>query len=128
MKDGLVHVHRCRCRRCVGGRVRKVGLAKQGIARKALGINPRFRNHLSDEESWNAALRLEVKSQGTARPVVTRFLAARDQSDANKAIGDTRPFAAVFMGDGSFGVFCCDQAHLREVVAALVQEWSAPDD
>ena len=123
MKDGLVHVHRCRCKRCVGGRSRTTGLAKQGVARKALGINPRFRNHLSNEESWNAALRVEVKSQGAAKPVVTRFRGAQEQSDANRSIGDARPFAAVFVGEGKFGVFACQLDQLREVVDALLAIW-----
>jgi hypothetical protein len=34
-------------------------------------------------------------------PIATRFLAARSQSEASKALGDIRPFAMIAMPDGS---------------------------
>lgn len=89
------------CNSCRGRRNRRSGLAKQRAARKALGV-PRARVAAaeSNEESWRGIFRWEIKSGQLARSAATRYLEAEKQAEANKAVGDTRPFAAGLMPHG----------------------------
>ena len=114
------------CKSCLGKRNRRKGHTKQGRARKALGIEPRFHTHKANEESWGGALRVEVKAGAQVAPVATRYLAMEAQSDGNKSEGDPRPFAAVFMPDGiTDGIFACRLSRLPAVVQALLEQWGA---
>lgn len=87
------------CRSCLGRRNRRSGLAKQRVARKALGIpDAKVASVLSNEEGWrDPHFRDEVKSGAQTKPAATRFLAAEKQADANKAVGDFRDFRHVLM-------------------------------
>lgn len=114
----------CTCGSCRGSKNRTSGLKAQRKARKALRLNPeRYRSKEGNEESWRAALRIEVKSGAQANPVATRYVKARNQSDAARAIGDTRSFAALFIPDGSAPLLVVRVDELYDIVAALVEEW-----
>lgn len=116
------------CAQCRGSRNRKSGLKRQNDARKALQVVTgkhvaRFASLASNEESWRLPLRVEVKSgQMDAGPVWTKYAKAEAQSDAARARGDNRPFAAVHMGTKtSDGLFTCRLSKLGEVVQALLE-------
>lgn len=114
------------CRPCLGRRNRRKGLAKQRKARKALGVpDSRFHGQLGNEENWRGIFRAEVKAGQQVKAMTTRFLMAEKQSDANKAIGDSRPFAFVAMPDGtSDGLVCVRLSVWRTtVVPALNEHW-----
>jgi len=114
------------CRPCLGRRNRRKGMAKQRVARKALGVpDTRFHGQLANEENWRGIFRGEVKAGQQVKAMTTRFLAAEKQSDQNKAIGDTRPFAFVAMPDGSTdGLVCVRLSVWRQtVVPALLEHW-----
>ena len=94
------HVRRCPCRKCEGRRSRQRGLKKQREARKSVGIpDARYHGQLGNEENWNGPFRTEVKS-GKMVGAQAWFLRAEGQSDANRAIGDPRPFMFVAMPKG----------------------------
>jgi hypothetical protein len=83
----------------------------------------------ANEETWTAALRIEVKAGGRmANPVGLRYDQMRDQSDASRAIGDVKPFAAVFKPDGWSDVLVVVKGgDLPSVVQALLEEWSGSE-
>lgn len=116
------------CARCRGAKNRKSGLKRQKDARKALEVVTgkhvaRFASLASNEELWRLPLRVEVKSGVTdAGPVWTKYAKAEAQSDAVRARGDNRPFAAVHMGTKTTdGLFTCRLSKLGEVVQALLE-------
>jgi len=114
------------CRTCLNARSRQSGLTKQRQARKAIEAvtgqpSGRYSSQTGNEETWQQALRLEVKSGAQVGPIATRFLAAEAQAHAAKAPGDARPFVMLAMpkGWGSEGLFLCRLSELGRVVEAL---------
>lgn len=86
------HVRGCPCRSCLNGRNSKGGKARhRKFASKAGLITTPFAT--SQEEAWRDPLRWEVKSGAQVEAIITRFEAARAQSEASRPIGDSRPFA-----------------------------------
>lgn len=116
----------CKCPSCVGRRNKRKGQRKQRQARKALGLKPeRWKGREANEETWySAAVRVEVKSGAQVKPIATRYVAARQQSDAAKARGDFRPFVFVAAPDGSQPLVVVRADELQAVVAAFLEEWS----
>jgi len=57
------------------------------------------------------------------QPIATRYVAARNQSDSHRAIGDLRPFVMVAVPDGSDELLIVARRDLYAVVEALVEEW-----
>lgn len=100
-RDGTACVSRkCRCRRCLGKASGKNGRTKQTKAATVLGI-PRSSIHPGHEEHYGGALRIEVKSgKADTGPAFTAYLRCEAQSEASRAVGDHRPFAAVLMPCG----------------------------
>jgi hypothetical protein len=93
-----------------------------------LGLaSEQWRGREANEETWTAALRVEVKAGGRmANPVGLRYDQMRVQAEQAKAIGDTRPFIAAVKPDGwSDVVVMVKGSDLPDVVAALMEEWSA---
>lgn len=96
----------CSCYSCRGRRNRSKGKTKQRQARR--GLEKTFQTiagpsavSTSDEENWRLPVRAEIKSGGMAKTVDTFYRNTKTQADADKAIGDMRPFLAVAMVDGS---------------------------
>jgi hypothetical protein len=123
------------CRACLGARNRRKGMRKQGVARKAIEHTfeaqaARFVGQLGNEESWTGLpIRNEVKSGAQVRCVWTKYLLAEEQANANRAIGDNRPFAAIFMADHTNdGLFTVRISVLREVLEAFVAAISDGQD
>jgi len=115
------------CRTCLNRRSRARGMAKQREARKQLEAltgaqAARFAGQLGNEESWHGLpLRVEVKSGAQCGPVWTRFAAAEAQSKQNHAVGDTKPFVYVAMGQRtSDGLVVFRLSEAARVVEALV--------
>lgn len=118
----------CRCRSCVGRKNRNKGRTGQRAAREALRLSrERWVGREANEETWTAAVRVEVKAGGSmANPVQLRYDKMRAQSDAATAIGDTRPFVAVVKADGHSDVVVMVKGEdLPAVVQALLEEWGA---
>lgn len=118
------HVRGCPCPRCIGGRNRQRGLKKQRAAKKALGIpNNRFHTKDGNEENWLGAFRVEVKS-GKMVGKFAGFFKAEAQSEANRAIGDTRPFIFVAMpeGMGNEGFVTVRLSDWQTHIAPLIEE------
>jgi len=93
------------CASCRGARSRRSGLRKQREARKTLervtGTSAgRYASQTSNEELWRLSIRVEAKSGAQVKPIATRYIAARAQSDAAHATGDPRPFVFVAVPDG----------------------------
>lgn len=91
------HESSCRCPSCQGARNRRKGMEAQRKVAKTLGLEARYRGALANEENWQAALCLEVKSL-TKPPAI--FTKAYAQAEAARATGDTRPVAVVIAPAG----------------------------
>lgn len=108
------HVRGCPCPRCGGSRNRRNGLNEQRAFAKAAGIvRASFRGANGNEEAWGDPLRWEHKAGAQVRPVVTAYRRARRQSEASRAVGDTRPFA--------LGVSVDDE----RLVVLTAEDWGA---
>lgn len=101
------------------------GRRKQNLARKKLRIpDTKFRSQMGNEESWQGEVRVEVKAGKQVQTLWTKYQKAKEQSDANTSIGDTRPFMFVAMPDGtSNGLVVVELDKLDEVVFALLETW-----
>ena len=101
------------------------GRRKQNLARKKLRIpDTKFRSQMGNEESWQGEVRVEVKAGKQVQTLWTKYKKAKEQSDANTSIGDTRPFMFVAMPDGtSNGLVVVELDKLDEVVFALLETW-----
>lgn len=97
-RRGVRRVRGCADPAARGKRNRRKGDSKALRARKKLGLGGHLTRH---EENWGGAFRTEIKAGAQIKPIATRFWAAKQQSDASKALGDIRPFAMVAMPDGS---------------------------
>lgn len=103
------------------------GRRKQNLARKKLKIpDTKFRSQMGNEESWQGEVRVEVKAGKQVQTLWTKYQKAKEQSDANTSIGDTRPFMFVAMPDGtSNGLVVVELDKLDEVVFALLETWQS---
>ncbi len=103
------------------------GRRKQNLARKKLRIpDTKFRSQMGNEESWLGEVRVEVKAGKQVQTLWTKYQKAKEQSDANTRIGDTRPFMFVAMPDGtSNGLVIVELDKLDEVVFALLETWES---
>ena len=103
------------------------GRRKQNLARKKLKIpDTKFRSQMGNEESWQGEVRVEVKAGKQVQTLWTKYQKAKEQSDANTRIGDTRPFMFVAMPDGtSNGLVVVELDKLDEVVFALLETWES---
>lgn len=117
----LGHARGCVCIRCRNKRSTVKGDRKARDARKALsipGVNSRH------EEVWGGKLRVEAKAGAQVGPIATRYLLAEQQSEVQRPIGDTRPFAMLAMPDGmKDGLFLCRLSSLHEAAVALLEQW-----
>jgi hypothetical protein len=82
----------------MGKRNRAKGDSKARQARKKLGIAGVNSRH---EEVWGGSCRVEMKAGKQVQPIATRFDLARAQSEAQRPIGDHRPFIMVAMPEGT---------------------------
>jgi hypothetical protein len=116
----------CTCKSCIGRRSQSKGRKRQREVRKALNLRrEKFSGRTGNEENWFASnLRFEVKSGKQVESVAVRYVAARNQSDAARAIGDLRPFVFVAAPDGSQPLVVVRADELERVVEAFMEEWS----
>jgi hypothetical protein len=94
--------------------------------RKELALRTeKFVGRTGNEEHWHASrLRFEVKAGKQVEPIAVRYLRARQQSDAAKSIGDTRPFVMAAVPDGSQTLLVIRADEIRAVVDAFCEEWA----
>lgn len=124
-RAGVQCVRLCKCPSCRGRNNKRKGQKKQAKAVTALGV-PRTSIHPGHEEFLGGQVRLEVKAGGQIAPAYTAFVKCEAQSAASRAIGDNRPFAAVFMPDGTKdGIVCVRLSQLDDFVAGYAQNWAA---
>ena len=116
-RHGVRRVRGCSDPAARGRRNRTKGDSKARRARKKLGLGGHLTRH---EENWGGAFRTEIKAGAQVGPIATRFVQAKSQSDAAKALGDVRPFVMVAMPDGtSKGIILMDLDEFSELVALL---------
>jgi len=116
-RHGIRRVRGCSDPAARGRRNRTKGDSKARRARKKLGLGGHLTRH---EENWGGAFRTEIKAGAQVGPIATRFVQAKSQSDAAKALGDVRPFVMVAMPDGtSKGIILMDLDEFSELVALL---------
>jgi len=116
-KQGRRRIRGCGDPSARGKRNRTKGDSKARRARKKLGLGGHLTRH---EENWGGAFRTEIKAGAQVGPIWTRFLAAKTQSDAAKALGDIRPFVMVAMPDGTTrGVVLMDLEEFSQLVSLL---------
>jgi hypothetical protein len=96
-RDGKRRIKGCGDPVARGKRNRTKGDTKARKARQALGIGGVNSRH---EEVWGGAVRVEVKAGAQVNPIATRYMLAEQQSEAQRPIGDNRPFMLVAMPDG----------------------------
>jgi hypothetical protein len=120
-RAGIRCVNRvCKCRSCMGKNNRRKGDRKAATARKQLGAMGANSRH---EEHWGGALRIEAKAGAQVGPILTRYLAAKNQSEAARPIGDNRPFVMAAMPDRGPGLLVVEIDELAQIVAALLENW-----
>jgi len=91
----------CPCKSCIGRRSRGKGKRAERSFRKGRGLKISPAAAAVGEEAFGDTIRWEIKAGARmANPVGMRYLKCEEQAEAAKAIGDVRPFAAVFKPDG----------------------------
>ena len=102
------------------------GRRKQNLARKKLMIpDAKFRSQMGHEENWGGNIRVEVKAGAQVKPIWTKYIKAKEQSEENKRIGDSRPFMFVAMPDGtSNGLVVIELDDIVNIVTALITTWN----
>lgn len=110
----------CKCASCRGKNNRRKGDRKAAVARKQLGAMGANSRH---EEHWGGSLRIEAKAGAQVGPILTRYLAAKNQSEAQRPIGDNRPFVMAAMPDRGPGLLVVEIDELAQIVAALLENW-----
>lgn len=125
-KDGSRCVRGCKCARCRGANNRKKGLAKQNVARKALGV-PASKFGDSNEERWaDSYFANETKAGAQVGPVANFWLRVEKQVRANEATfgDDRRPVRAVAMPDGwSDGLVVVRLSTWRDLIGPALDEF-----
>jgi hypothetical protein len=119
-RAGIRCVRGCTCNACRGKNNRRKGDRKALAARKALGIPGVNSRH---EEVWGGSLRIEAKAGAQVGPILTRYMAAKHQSEASRAIGDNRPFVMAAMPDKGPGLIVMEIEELAQVMAAVAETW-----
>lgn len=120
-RDGKRRVPGCGDPVAIGKRNRSKGDRKAAAARKALNlVGPNTRH----EEHWRGHLLVESKAGAQVGPIWTRYLAARAQAEASRAIGDLRPFVFVAAPDNAPTLLVVELSKVLEVAAAIVEDWS----
>lgn len=120
-RNGVLCVRACRsCPNCRGKANRSKGDSQAAKVRRALAASGVATRH---EEGWGGALRIEVKAGAQAGPVLTKYLASKAQSEAARAVGDTRPFIAAFAPERGPRLYVIEEDELAQVMAALAENW-----
>jgi hypothetical protein len=129
-KDGTQHVRGCArsgCKQCRGRASKRTGGKAQRTAVKLLALPATSSIRTGHEEHLGGSLRVEVKSGAQVGPMIRAFTKAEKQSEAARAIGDTRPTVvmALLHPEGkeaivSFRVRSDDD--MRATVAALANQ------
>jgi len=113
----------CTCASCRNKRNRTKGDRRAAKARKTLGLIGANSRH---EEHYGGPVRYENKAGAQVGPILTRYLAARAQSEAARPIGDNRPFVFSASPDGvSYDLFIVRSDELEAVVFAMAEAWGA---
>ncbi len=122
-RDGKRRVRTCGDPVARGKRNKKSGARKQSAAATKIGI-PRSSLRPGHEEFLPGALRIEVKSGAQVGPIWTRFLNAEAQSEAQRSVGDHRPFAFIAAPAGTKRqLLVCDLDRIVEVCTAILENW-----
>ena len=119
-RDGKRRERGCNDPAARGKRNRTKGDAKARHARRKLGLSATGNAGSRHEEHWGGLFRVEVKAGAQVGPIETRFRAAKQQSDASKALGDIRPFAMIAMPEGnSDGIVLMTLNEFAELIALI---------
>jgi hypothetical protein len=100
-KDGKLRVRQCGDNVSRGRSNRRGGLTGQRRAAKLAGVPNVGPMWPGNEEHYAGTLRIEVKSGSQVKPMLTAFVKAEKQSEAQRPIGDNRPFLMGALETGS---------------------------
>lgn len=118
-RDGQRRVRGCGDPVARGKRNRAKGDRKAAQARRALGlVGPNTRH----EELWRGGLLVESKAGAQAGPIWTRYLAARVQAEASRAVGDLRPFVMIATADRGRALLVIELADVQDVATAVIEQ------
>lgn len=122
-REGRRHARGCPCPGCRGRRNKRTGQRGQAKAAKSLAIPTGGSLRPGHEEHFQGLVRAEIKAGKQANPVLTRYRLSEAQSEAQRPIGDNRPFVAVFEPEGvAYGLVVIRTDRLTETVAALAEQ------
>ena len=122
-RDGKRRIRGCGDPTARGKRNRTKGDRRAAKARKTLGLVGANTRH---EEHLGGPVRYENKAGAQVKPILTRYLQARAQSEAARPIGDNRPFVFSASPDGcGYDLFVIRSDDLEAVVFALAEAWGA---
>lgn len=125
-RDGLIRVRGCMDPAARGRRNRLSGKRGERQARKIVSAKAPTQAHANvGEEALGGPLLTEIKSDKRhAKPVWTHYQHCEDQAEHSRAIGDNRPFVALFRPPGvNETLVVVRGSRLRDVVADLAHEW-----
>lgn len=118
------------CASCRGRRSRTSGRRKQNQGKKLVGVpSSKFSPTDANEENWkDTVLRWEVKSGAQVKAIATKFLLVEGQSNASRAIGDSRPVALLAMPPqwGNEGLVVIRASSLRQILDLARQAEQGP--
>lgn len=118
--NGVRCTRDCTCNQCRGRRSREKGDRKAAKARKALGLSGANTRH---EEHWRGNLLVESKAGAQVGPILTRYMAAKAQAEASRAIGDHRPFAFIAAPDRGPILVVVEINTVHDFACAVVEDW-----
>lgn len=121
-RDGSRCVARkCCCKRCLGKVNRAKGDSKARQARKRLNLRGANTRH---EEHAGGAVRWEAKTGAQCKPLWTAYLKAEAQSEAQRPMGDNRPFLMTAGLDGTKDQLVIFRlSRIEDTVAALAEQF-----
>jgi hypothetical protein len=122
--------HGCKCRQCQGKRNKTMGAKSQRRGKKKLGLVSAGSIHTGHEENDSGWVRWENKYGASfTGPVFTAYAKAEAQSEAQRPIGDLRPF--IFRSENArarYGLITFRDDRLEETVEALARQLGLIDD
>lgn len=134
-KDDAACTRKQPCNSCRGARNRRKGKRRQNgtlrVFEDVCDVRATWAGKRANEETYDhLPIRNENKAghAGGANAVGRHYLASEGQSEANRAIGDLRPFLATFSPDGmGDDLFVGRMSLLPQIIEAIVMSANRPE-
>lgn len=112
---------KCPCIRCRNKRNQRRGRSRQAQALRRAGYRGKYTPHHEEQARW--WWRWEHKDGKFARTVVTAYKRERAQSEAERPIGDVRPFVASYSVDTKHTYYVIRDDDLADAAVAMLENW-----